>query len=243
MIPREQTETVDLCLDHVLRRWQSDPPAETPITGNAQGHTLTYQSHFDRGQVRFIWQGPKHAITQDMSCFLPLWNHWAALAVDCFRLLAPESAKWLEPDSLEPEVSSVSVLDLFYYQTGEPGGVDLGGHTDPGVLTIVAGSTPGLEILHHGAWHPVPATSETPVILSGRMLGNITSGRLLPCTHRVVRAREATVPRASATFELRLSEAGVFEAARLEGQQRAEGVPDRPVFPADFGEAWRCRIA
>ena len=97
-----------------------------------------------------------------------------------------------------------SVLDAFQYGPKDDAAVVLGGHHDPGYLTLEPrASAPGLQVLDaNEEWQPVePAMGAGDlVVFAGDALQLATGRKVKSCWHRVVGGQR---PRLALAFELR----------------------------------------
>ncbi len=109
-----------------------------------------------------------------------------ALAVDLVGALAAclDVPSALLTDALAP--SHASFLRLNYYPTGMDGPQGVNHHTDAGILTVlIQDDVPGLEVLHDGRWHLVPASSESLVVNIGDVVQVWSNDRYPAPVHRV----------------------------------------------------------
>ncbi len=182
----------------------------------------------------------------------------------------------LEPDvfstfadpcvSLPQHTHTPTLLRMFRYDRppGPEAKVNAERHKDLGLLSLVVGHSPGLQVLEavSGMWVPIegdqalPAASKarsgglTATLLVGETLGFLTRGRYKPGVHGVVCASmEAEMHRYSIVFALRPAVAPIFTqrfeseiVGKFEPEEQADGESSFELFERIRKSHWNVNI-
>ena len=168
--------------------------------------------------------------------------------------------------ALQPEEATPTLLRMFRYhrpQSGEPT-LNAEKHKDLGLLSLVVGHSPGLEVLDQstGQWNAiedeefVPKDAKqrsgglTATLLSGETMALLTRGRFKAGVHRVLCAPDPGNPyRFSIVFALRPAVAPVYTdrfesniVGRFPSQERMNGQSSALLFKRIMSSHWNVNV-
>jgi len=129
----------------------------------------------------------------------------------------------LLPHSTGLESPAESVVDAFFYPRHPLQTITCASHQDPGLITVIAENSPGLEVcIGDSEWIPIKLGPTDVAVIVGRTWAKFESYgpncQAFPgaCTHRVRSKSDGT--RCSVTFEVRASQEGQLMLAQAQAQ-------------------------
>lgn len=154
----------------------------------------------------------EHAVLEALD---DAWNALQEVAAICM----PPRLDTLLPQSSGP---TESVIDAFYYPDHELHEITCAAHDDPGLVTIVAADSPGLEVHDPtNGWMALNLGPEDVAIITGKTWAKFdkltsTSNGVSSCRHRVRALQRGD--RCSVAFEVRPGRDGQLALAQAEGR-------------------------